>query len=109
MNHCLRIQRAVEIISGHEPLVANEIIHAAPAFQCLLCNHRRCLVTENRHERSDNSNRMLDELSHALEILRDPGDASHPEHIACPMEDYHAAEQAICDDRLENIQLKLPR
>src|SRR4051794_7855067 len=51
---------------------------------------------------------MLHEIPHTLDVRCDAFDAASTEHLACPREDNHPSEQAIGDDRLKNIQLKLP-
>src|SRR6185436_20946568 len=91
--HRLGIERMIELLACHQSLVANEIVNATPTLQRLLRNLRCPFVPEYRHKGRHYPNRLLDELSHPFGIRRNPHDAPHAEHIACPGENHHPRQQ----------------
>src|SRR5262245_15705672 len=109
LNHGPGIQQLIKLLTAHESLSKDDVIHPSATFQRFFRHLGRLRITERWNQRGDDSDRLFDETPQLIRIGSDAHHTSRAKNDAGVAQLVNASQQPICDDRLERVQLKLPR
>ena len=105
--HMGRIEQFVQLLLTEQTVLEHEVIDAFAGLEGLFGDLGRCLVTDNRVEGCDDTNRVLDRLEVVLAIDGDTVDtflAQDGHHVLQPGD---GLEDTLGDDRFHHIELEL--
>src|SRR5258706_7502910 len=109
LGETFRLQNLVELYLRQQLFLQHEIVDTPAGHQRLLRDFGRVGVADVRVERGDDADRVLDRGAQPFAIGGNTLDAALGERQAAIGEVHDALDQAVGDDRLEGIQLQLPR
>src|SRR6185312_15452937 len=105
--HRFRIQQAIQLLTGEQPFLSHDVVHATTRVQRLFRDLRRALVADCRNQGGDHPYGMLDEIAQSRRVCGNSLTAALAQYDARVSHLADGGEQTERNDRLEDVELKL--